>query len=246
MKNPILEKFSNWMLEHRNLSSSSVEKYTRAVNTVSKDMLEIGVINDSLLNMSLTELDLAIALILANPEFISKNEKGKRMYSNGLKQYRYFVLDTIDAVDTKEIEIVAAINADKGIAQTEKEALVKSRIGQGRFRKALLEKYDSKCVVTGIDLSKLLVASHIKPWAVSKNAERLSAENGLLLCANYDRLFDSGLITFKADGTLVASSFINKNNRAILGLDSKIVVDLKPSRIMEQNLQYHQDVIFVA
>ena len=29
--------------------------------------------------MSLSELDLAVALILVNPKFIAKNQKGKRM-----------------------------------------------------------------------------------------------------------------------------------------------------------------------
>ncbi len=76
---------------------------------------------------------------------------------------------------------------------------MKSRVGQGDFRKSLIEKYDGKCVVTGIDLTKLLIASHIKPWRISDNKERLSSENGLLLSANLDKLFDSGLITFMND-----------------------------------------------
>lgn len=246
MKNSVLNKFSEWMNEHTSLSESSIEKYTRAVNTISNDMLSAGIINNSLLNMSLSELDLAVALILVNPKFIAKNQKGKRMYSNGLKQYRYFVLDTIDGVDTKELEIVDSIEANTDITKTEKEALIKSRIGQGKFRKSLFEKYDGKCVVTGIDLSKLLIASHIKPWSVSENDERLSPDNGILLSAGFDRLFDSGLITFANDGSIVVSSFVNDNNRTILGLDKKIIVNLKSTPSMIHNLEYHQDIIFVA
>ena len=60
--------------------------------------------------------------------------------------------------------------------------------------KSLFEKYHGHCIITGIDHPKLLVASHIKPWAVCSNRERLSVENGLLLSATYDRLFDSGLL----------------------------------------------------
>ena len=246
MKNSVLNKFSEWMNEHTSLSESSIEKYTRAVNTISNDMLSAGIINNSLLNMSLSELDLAVALILVNPEFITKNQKGKRMYSNGLKQYRYFVLDTIDGVDTKELEIVDSIKANTDITKTEKEALIKSRIGQGKFRKSLFEKYDGKCVVTRIDLSKLLIASHIKPWSVSENDERLSPDNGILLSADFDRLFDSGLITFTNDGSIVVSSFVNDNNRTILGLDKKIIVNLKSTPSMIHNLEYHRDIIFVA
>lgn len=246
IRNPILDNFSKWMIIHRNFSLSSIEKYTRAVNTISNDMLELGVINESLLNMGLTELDLSIALILSNPQFIKKNTTGNHMYSNGLKQFRCFVLDTIDSIDEKEIQIVESIKADKTIKETEKEALVKSRVGQGDFRKSLIEKYDGKCVVTGIDLTKLLIASHIKPWRISDNKERLSSENGLLLSANLDKLFDSGLITFMNDGTLVSSSFINQQNRTKLGLNDVIKVDLKASSDMFMNLEYHRDVIFVA
>lgn len=246
MEKSILNKFSGWMNEHTSLSESSIEKYTRAVNTVSKDMLSAGIIKDSLFNMTLTDLDLAVALILVNPEFAAKNEKGKRMYSNGLKQYRYFILDTVDRVDSKELEIVDSINSDIAITETEKDALIKSRIGQGKFRESLLKKYNGKCVVTGIDLSKLLIASHIKPWAVSENNERLSPENGILLSANFDRLFDCGLITFSNDGSIIVSSFVNSNNRAVLGLDKKITVDLKSTSSMIRNLEYHQDIIFVA
>lgn len=52
--------------------------------------------------MSLTELDLAISAILANDKFIAKNTKGNHMYSNGLKQFRYFILDTVDTIDKKK------------------------------------------------------------------------------------------------------------------------------------------------
>ena len=178
--------------------------------------------------------------------FIKKNATGNHMYSSGLKQFRCFVLDTIDSIDEKEIQIVESIKANKTIEETEKEALVKSRVGQGDFRKSLIEKYDGKCVVTGIDLTKLLIASHIKPWRISDNKERLSSENGLLLSANLDKLFDSGLITFMNDGTLVPSSFINRQNRIKLGLNDDIKVDLKASSDMFINLEYHRDVIFVS
>ena len=244
--NNILNDFINWMNEHRTLSESTLEKYARAVNTVSNDMLEIGVINNSLINMSLTELDLAISAILANDKFIAKNTKGNHMYSNGLKQFRYFILDTIDTIDIKEIEIVESIKTDKTISETERTALVKSRVGQGIFKQSLIKKYNGKCIVTGIDLSKLLIGSHIKPWVNSNNEQRLSSENGLLLSANFDKLFDSGLITFKNDGTLVSSSFINEQNKTKLGLNNQIKVDLKASQEMLANLEYHRDVIFIS
>ena len=94
------------------------------------------------------------------------------------------------------------ISENVSISVTKREFIVKARIGQGKFREQLLAKYGS-CIISGIDLSKVLVASHIKPWAVSTNEERVSVNNGLLLSATYDRLFDSGLITFSMNANFL-------------------------------------------
>ena len=85
--------------------------------------------------------------------------------------------------------------------RTEIETLIKARQGQGRFRQKLLELYPS-CPLTGLDIQPLLIASHIKPWSVCDDNERLCRFNGLMLAPNIDRLFDNGLITFDTDGTI--------------------------------------------
>lgn len=97
------------------------------------------------------------------------------------------------------------------LGETEKDAIIKSRLGQGRFRKRLIEKWGS-CSVTGLSNSTLLKASHIKPWRDSSNAERLDPYNGLLLSPNLDTLFDSGLITFNDEGSIrIASQLTNQD-----------------------------------
>jgi hypothetical protein len=63
---------------------------------------------------------------------------------------------------------------------TERDAIVKSRVGQGRYRKELLAMWKS-CAVTGLDIPELLRASHIKPWSDCNDRERVEAYNGLLL-----------------------------------------------------------------
>ena len=104
----ILDDFSNWMNENSKLSESSVYKYKRALNTVSDEMLEIKVIHKSLLDMSLTELDVAIFAILNNAQFVTKNQKGNHMYSSALKQYRLFVIDCFD-IESDELDLVNEI-----------------------------------------------------------------------------------------------------------------------------------------
>ena len=79
------------------------------------------------------------------------------------------------------------------------EAVVKARRNQGLFRSLLMDKYDGKCCLCGLDNRYLLMASHIKPWRDSTEKEKVSVHNGLLLCPNHDKLFDSGFISFEDD-----------------------------------------------
>ncbi|MBQ2901305.1 MAG: HNH endonuclease [Agathobacter sp.] len=239
-----LYNFSIWMNEHSALSQSSIYKYTRAVNTISNEMLHEHVIYKSLLKMNRIELDLAIINILQNERFITKNSVGNNMYSNALKQFRYFTLDS-DEDTSEEQEIVHEITQEQFLTETEKETIIKARVGQGKYRKQLLDKYDNKCIITGISQNKLLIASHIKPWAICNNDERIDVENGLILCANMDRLFDSGLITFRADGKMFVSSFVSEDNKNRLNISNDIVVDLHASDRLLDYLEYHRDVLYV-
>lgn len=235
--------FFDWMALNTGLSESSIGKYSGAVGTISKEMYQKGTIQKPLENMSLFELDLAIALIMSDPDFVAKNTRGNHMYSNALKQYRYYLHAV--AEDSDDRTYIERIKNDGEIPETEKTAIIQSRIGQGIFRKALLDKYHGRCIITGINLPKLLVASHIKPWAVSSNKERLSVSNGLLLSATYDRLFDGGLITFDRHGKIYLSSLIGAENIKRLALSPDMCFDLCVSESMEEYLSYHNDVLFV-
>src|ERR1035437_10336715 len=76
---------------------------------------------------------------------------------------------------------------------TETQATVKVRRGQQFFRQAVLNAYDVRCCISGINVPRLLVASHIKPWGKFPN-DRLNPRNGLCLSALHDAAFDAGLI----------------------------------------------------
>lgn len=238
--------FSCWLTENTHLSDSSIGKYTGALGTVSKEMLKKGTISKPLENMSSFELDLGIALIMHDPDFAAKNTRGNHMYSNALKQYRYFMHSVSEESSAPDyLECIRNIETDSAIPETERTAIVQSRIGQGIFRKSLLDKYSNRCIITGITLPKLLVASHIKPWAVSSNKERLCVDNGLLLSATYDRLFDSGLITFDRTGKIFISSLISQENAQKLTLRSGMSYNLSTTNTMAEFLDYHNDIVFV-
>ena len=104
---------------------------------------------------------------------------------------------------------------------TEAERLVTQRIGQDIFRDALIDYWSGACADTGIALTPVLRASHMKPWSrCGDDAERLNVFNGILLVANLDALFDQGLISFEDSGTILISARINAECRELLQLHS--------------------------
>ncbi len=97
---------------------------------------------------------------------------------------------------------------------TEAERWVVQRVGQNLFRAALLDYWQGKCCVTGLDVPGLLRASHIKPWAAcASDEERLDVYNGLLLAPHLDALFDGGWISFTDGGAVLMAPALNEPAR---------------------------------
>lgn len=106
-----------------------------------------------------------------------------------------------------------------GIAGTEVERMVRQRVGQNKFRDAMLDYWGAACAVTGVALPEALRASHAKPWAeCATDAERLDVFNGFLLNANLDALFDRFLISFDDQGVLVVAPVLADIDLQPLGI----------------------------
>jgi putative restriction endonuclease len=106
------------------------------------------------------------------------------------------------------------------LQSTEVQRLVRQRVGQDRYRQAMLSYWGGACAVTGLTLTPALRASHAKPWAdCSTDAERLDVFNGFLLSANLDALFDKFLISFTDIGELLVSPGLSTNDRLLMGMD---------------------------
>lgn len=102
---------------------------------------------------------------------------------------------------------------------TEAERLVIQRIGQDKFREALMLYWDAHCPLTGITDPALLRASHIIPWAeCTSDAERLDVANGLLLSSLWDAAFDAHLVSFEDDGTVIASPKLSLVAASVLAM----------------------------
>ena len=83
-------------------------------------------------------------------------------------------------------------------ASGERKVETIQRIGQDFFREMILTSYRGCCALTGIEDSRLLIASHIVPWKEDAD-NRINPSNGICLNALHDRAFDRHLITFDED-----------------------------------------------
>ena len=170
------------------------------------------------------------------PIFQERNERGHHMYSSALLKYAEYLSEGFDSDIESDID---SIISDPNISSTEKSSLVKARIGQGTFRQRLIGLWGG-CSVTGFKDTNLLVASHIKPWRASSNAERLDKFNGLLLIPNLDRAFDAGLVTFELDGKIRISPQLSEPEK--LGIEPGLRVVLKPEN--EIYMAFHRAEVF--
>lgn len=127
---------------------------------------------------------------------------------------------------------------------TEAERLVVQRVGQNLFRAALLDFWQGRCCVTGLDVAELLRASHIKSWAsCESDNERLDVFNGLLLSPNMDALFDAGLMTIGEDGSVMLSRLLSAEAVAtLLARPPGLVKGLRPQH--DRYLRYHRDFVW--
>jgi hypothetical protein len=126
---------------------------------------------------------------------------------------------------------------------TTKRAMVDARLGQGRYRRELLRRWDGACGVTGCRVEAVLRASHCKPWRQSEPHERLDSHNGIILSANLDALFDSGLISFEDDGAMLVSTALESTRDSILeGVPPRLLK--KPSEKLKSYLVFHRDNVF--
>lgn len=128
------------------------------------------------------------------------------------------------AEDDFESVLKAELNKlPDNIKNTEVERMVRQRVGQDIYRKAMLEYWGEACAVTGVSIPSILRASHALPWAKCEtDAQRLDVFNGFLLTANLDALFDRFLISFNKYGNIIISEKISEKDKALLGLTSAL------------------------
>lgn len=229
--------FENWMRQN-GLSESSIKKYEGAVTgALTLWAKEAGLIASSLADViNFSEFLSLSKKIEVLPIFEQRNATGHHMYSSALAKYSQYLRETRFSLVEEDID---AVIESVTLSETEKKLLIKGRIGQGHFRGKLVN-YWKACSVTGYADINLLVASHIKPWAVSSNKERTDVFNGLLLLPNLDRAFDLGYISFEDSGQIIISTSLGEV--VTLGISANMRVNLRPEHL--SYMQYHRQYRF--
>lgn len=130
-----------------------------------------------------------------------------------------------DDLDVWEHRLEKTVEDDPKIPETDREAIIRARRGQGLFKERV-RRIETMCRITKVENPIHLVASHCKPWRDSTNEERLNGENGLLLTPSIDHLFDRGFIGFEDAGTLIISPVAHRPSLQRMGIDTENVMNV--------------------
>ncbi len=231
--------FYHYMVDFGGIAKKTCSDYVTRMKFLSHDYL---------LDETLTEEDIDRILqeeaVKQQNRDVYNSKKSLSDFRAGLNKFLSFIRsDYSKCRKDTVISEIRKIERNDTIDVTEKEALVKSRVGQGMFRRELIE-YWHGCAISGCQLTWMLVASHIKPWRDADNQERLDAYNGLLLLPNYDKLFDLGYITFDQKGRIMCSRLLDKFDRETIGITDELHLAKIEQRHLKY-LKYHNENCFL-
>lgn len=151
----------------------------------------------------------------------------------------------VDDIDFWESRIALDISENTGIAETERQAIVRARVGQGLFKERV-SKIETRCRITGVSNPTHLIASHCKPWRDSSNEDRLNGENGLLLTPSIDHLFDRGFIGFENNGQLIISPVADRPSLQRMGIETESIVNVGGfTSGQKQYLDFHRNSVLL-
>lgn len=265
------EDYTRFIYGHKNGTSNS---YIMAIRILDRlfSINDVFVLNGT----SLTEINDDFLLQRISDFVALEEKKfklgGESIFNLGLSTQRSYPLkgfcsaamrhlQRYQALGPKEIEanvIMGQLNDGKSVSAAllkhfditkegkDQVSLTKVRVGQSYYRKMIISIYGGRCCVTGLDIPKLLRASHIVGWSEDKE-NRMNPENGLCLSGTYDLAFDQHLISFDDDYRMVVGKEISDHYTKKLVADyfkrfegKKISMPLKhlPSQSL---LQIHRE-----
>lgn len=180
-----------------------------------------GLINANVLSISHCPIRLDVGAYYGNPALLS--------------------LRKITSAVTGETEVENDYAIENRLAE------VRIRLKQSVFRGRVLARYQSRCCISGIEETSLLVASHVVPWA-ARVETRLDPANGVCLFVLYDELFDQGYLAFQDDMDVIITprlpSLSSGLQRLLLPLGGRRASCVAPPK--PEYLAYHRTNIFLS
>jgi putative restriction endonuclease len=202
------------------------------------------------LSGSNTQSDSIGCTILANPFFFDRNDWIETPSSFALNIVRGKMYDTENsdgaelwnkvAEKLKKEDLFLSKQDSPSIIRSFSEKygkpyLTKPRIGQSTFRLLVTEAYKRRCAMTGESTLPVLEAAHIVPYAEGGTHD---VTNGLLLRADFHKLYDAGLVSITADYLIKVSSQIREawfNGKAYYRLQDQILLSMPESIHLKPN-----------
>lgn len=172
--------------------------------------------------------------------------------NNPIFYWRLFV--DFNAIQYKKMGALV-FNYGKGIKREKKTINMQQEVlfinnstrdaaAQAKYREKLLEECPF-CPITKISDERLLIASHIKPFAVSDKKEAYDPKNGFILSPLYDKLFDQGFISFDNNKCMMVSNWLSPTNQKICQIKHGVLIQHLPmDEEREKYLQYHRQFVF--
>ena len=195
-----------------------------------------------------------MCFVLSDPVFF---DNPPSLYSCGISTFE--TLKYIDSIEASNIvgEIFGEIPDIENIPRTidapyQSYSPSNNRPYQAILKKLLMETYDNRCAICGLDIPELLNVSHIIPHSKNENTAR-DLDNSIILCRLHDSLFDKGFITIMYDqgnySIKISDLIKNSTNPATKSISS----DLSNSAFnkpkiwppSKKSLEYHNKNVFV-
>jgi len=221
-------------MENNGVSSDAGKSYLSRLRYV-VELYEID-----LVNLTASQVDKIFQALLRSQNTRERYTTNAAVsdIKSALNKYLAFIKYDVD-----ESNIVNDIASITGVGVTTTKSKIETRLGQGKYRKAIVALW-KKCAVTEFDRVDLLIASHIKPWSKSNDAERIDPFNGLLLSPTLDKLFDRGYISFTAEGEILISPLLDESDIKRLGI-TKTMKLYKVEKGCIPYLEFHRGVVYV-
>lgn len=227
---------------HKNEMPLLFKKNLEYINNIDKNIIEFEIFRAEVkpprvyINSESEAYDLIRQISLPNISYISILKLKKE------DEIIYYFRPFVDYKNEKDELFTIEKIEKENISSKEKENIIKSRIGQGKYREKLLIECPY-CPITLVSDERLLIASHIKPWNKSNNEEKIDPKNGFMFTPTYDKLFDRGFISFDNEGIMIVSPWISPMNQKKLNIYSGKKINL-PLEGRKEYLCYHREFVF--